>query len=109
MGILERTGRGPLLVLGLIGLGLAAGAFGTWWHERHERPAPAAARKNIGQTEPTYAPFPPAASNALADFFTQSPYWGILLIVAVVVVVVALLVLRRRHRPRRVPPPPPSP
>ncbi|HII39667.1 MAG TPA: hypothetical protein HA326_00410 [Thermoplasmata archaeon] len=71
--------------------------------------APADARKNIGQTETTYAPFPPAASNALADFFTQSPYWGILLIVAVVVVVVALLVLRRRHRPGRVPPPPPSP
>jgi hypothetical protein len=44
VGILERTGRGPLLVLGLIGLGLAAGALGTWWHARGGRAGPLAAR-----------------------------------------------------------------
>lgn len=71
--------------------------------------APADAQKNIGQTETTYAPFPPASSNAIADFFLASPYWGILLIVAVVVVAVALLALRRRHRPTMAPPPPPPP
>lgn len=70
--------------------------------------APADAQKNIGQTETTYNPTPPPAPNALADFFTQSPYWGVLLLVAVVVVVAALLVLRRRRRPA-VPPPPPPP
>lgn len=71
--------------------------------------APADAQKNIGQTETTYNPTPPAAPNALADFFTQSPYWGLLLLVAVVVVVAALLVVRRRHRRTAVPPPPPPP
>lgn len=70
--------------------------------------APADAQKNIGQTEATYNPTPPAPSNALADFFTQSPYWGILLIVAVVVVVAALLVVRSRRR-KASPPPPPTP
>jgi hypothetical protein len=44
MGILERTGRGPLLVFGLIGLGLASGGLATWWHARHAPPLPAAAR-----------------------------------------------------------------
>ncbi len=71
--------------------------------------APADAQKNIGRTEATYNPTPPSAANALADFFTQSPYWGILLIVAVVVVVAALLVVRRRRRPTAAPPPPPPP
>lgn len=70
--------------------------------------APADAQKNIGQTETTYNPTPPPAPNALADFFTQSPYWGVLLIVAVVVVVAALLVVRRRHRRTAPPPPPPG-
>ena len=70
--------------------------------------APADAQKNIGSTETTYNPTPPPAPNALADFFTQSPYWGVLLIVAVVVVVAALLVVRRRHRRPAPPPPPPG-
>ncbi len=73
--------------------------------------SPATAQKNIGNTETTYQAAP-AQSNALADFFTQSPYWGVILIVAVVVVVAALLVMRRRRRPAiaqpAAPPPPPS-
>lgn len=72
---------------------------------------PATAQKNIGNTETTYNPFPPQG-NVLADFFTQSPYWGVILIVAVVVVVGALLVMRRRRKPAMAPPaaqPPASP
>ncbi len=69
---------------------------------------PATAQKNIGNTETTYDPFPPQG-NVLADFFTQSPYWGVILIVAVVVVVAALLVLRHRRKPAMAPPAAPPP
>ncbi len=39
MGILERTGRGPLLVAALIALGLAGAGLATWWRARHAEPA----------------------------------------------------------------------
>ncbi len=71
---------------------------------------PADARKNIGRTESTYNPFPPPpATNALADFFVKSPYWGILILVAVVVVAVAAVLVLRRRRAARQPPSPPPP
>ena len=74
--------------------------------------SPADAQQQIGNTETTYQTAP-SQGNAFADFFLQSPYWGILLIVAVVVVVVALLAMRRRRRPVMAPPTaaptPPSP
>ncbi|HVO34535.1 MAG TPA: LytR C-terminal domain-containing protein [Gemmatimonadales bacterium] len=35
MGILERARGGRLLVVALIGLGLAAASFSLWWHGRH--------------------------------------------------------------------------
>ena len=75
---------------------------------------PADAQQKIGQTETTYNPFPPASSNAIADFFLQSPYWGLLILVVAVVAVVGLLVMRRRRRPAMAPPaattmPPPPP
>jgi len=35
MGILERTGRGRLLVVALIGVGLAAAGLSLWWHLGH--------------------------------------------------------------------------
>lgn len=65
---------------------------------------PADAQNNIGRTEQTYAPNPPATANALVDFFTQSPYLGLILVAAVVVVVAALLIFRRRRRPMVAPP-----
>ncbi len=65
---------------------------------------PADAQQNIGRTEQTYAPNPPATTNALVDFFTQSPYLGLILVAAVVVVVAALLIFRRRHKPSVMPP-----
>ncbi len=68
---------------------------------------PSTARSNMGNTETTYQVVPPAG-NALADFFLQAPYLGLILIAVVVVVVAALLVMRRRRRPS-VPPPPPPP
>ncbi len=42
MGILERTGRGPLLVAALIALGLAGAGLATWWRARHVEPAASA-------------------------------------------------------------------
>jgi hypothetical protein len=51
MGILERTGRGPLLVIALIGLGLACGGLATWWHARHPEPAAATARPVPGDRD----------------------------------------------------------
>jgi hypothetical protein len=44
VGILERTGRGRLLVLGLIALGVAGGGLAVWWRARHAPPAAVAAR-----------------------------------------------------------------
>jgi hypothetical protein len=35
MGILERTGRGRLLVVALIGVGLAGAGLSLWWHVGH--------------------------------------------------------------------------
>jgi hypothetical protein len=49
MGILERARRGRLLVLALIGLGLAGGGLATWWRARHAAPAAAAARPVPGE------------------------------------------------------------
>ena len=51
MGILERFGRGPFLVLALIGLGLASGGVATWWNARHAEPAGTAARRIPGEQE----------------------------------------------------------
>ncbi len=70
---------------------------------------PADARANIGRTKSTYQIAPPAATtgNALADFFLQAPYWGLLVVVAAVAVVVGFVVLRRRRKPAAAPPPPP--
>lgn len=70
--------------------------------------SPASAQQKIGQTETTYQ-VTPTQSNALADFFAQPPYLGVLLIVAVVVIVAAVLVMRRRRRPAMAPPSPPPP
>jgi hypothetical protein len=74
--------------------------------ELHSTP-PASARSNIRNTETNYQVFPPGGTNALADFFLQAPYWGLLVIVAVVVVIAALLVVRRRRHVAPPPPPPP--
>ncbi len=46
MGLLEQPRRGTLLVLALIGLGLALAGFATWYRAR-ARPAPAAASRAI--------------------------------------------------------------
>jgi hypothetical protein len=77
---------------------------------------PADAQQKIGQTETTYNPLPPAQSNAIADFFLQTPYWGLLVLLVAVAAVAALLVMRRRRRPAMappaapaIPPPPPPP
>ena len=51
MAILERTGRGRLLVLALIGLGLAGGGFAVWWRGRHPEPVAAPARPIPGEAD----------------------------------------------------------
>ncbi|HYM38744.1 MAG TPA: hypothetical protein VEY12_01185 [Thermoplasmata archaeon] len=68
---------------------------------------PADAQKKIGQTETNYQIVPPPQGNALANFFLESPYWGILLVVVVIAAVAAALLVRRRRRPTPAPPPPP--
>ncbi len=69
---------------------------------------PSDAHAKMGQTETTYQ-VTPTSGNALADFFLQAPYLGIILIAVVVVAVAALLILRRRPKPAQAPPPPPPP
>jgi len=39
MGILERTGRGRLVVVALIAVGLAAAGLSVWWHLGHREDA----------------------------------------------------------------------
>jgi len=77
---------------------------------------PSTARGNIQKTKTDYSVVPPAQGNAIADFFLQAPYWGLLILVVAVAAIVALLVMRRRRRPARAspaagqaqtPPPPP--
>lgn len=66
---------------------------------------PAEAQQKIGQTESTYQIAPPAQANAIANFFLQAPYWGVLVVVVAVAAIVGLLVFRRRRRPGTSPPP----
>lgn len=50
MGILERVGRGRLLVVALITLGLAGAGLATWWRAAHA-PALGAARAVPGEND----------------------------------------------------------
>ncbi len=74
---------------------------------------PSDAQQNIGQTETTYTLTPPTPSNGILDFFTQAPYWGVLILVVAVAAVAVVLLLRRRRKPAAAPPaptpPPPGP
>lgn len=49
MGILEQHRRGPVLVAGLIALGLAGAGLSVWWHARPARLEAAAARPVPGE------------------------------------------------------------
>ncbi len=70
---------------------------------------PATAKDNIGRTKNDYAVNPPPTTNSLGDFFTKSPYFGILILVAVVIVVAVILMLRGRGRRPEMAPPPTTP
>lgn len=67
------------------------------------------ANGNVGKTESTYNPFPPAPSNAIADFFVASPYYGLIAIVVVVIALAGIFLRRRGRKPAMAPmAPPPS-
>jgi hypothetical protein len=67
------------------------------------------ANGNVGKTETTYNPFPPAPTNGIADFFIASPYYGLIAIVVAVIALAGIFLRRRGRKPAVAPMGPPSP